>query len=125
MLVRIKRSVFESILLAARNVYPQEFIGLLKGKEEKSRVVVEELVLAPLATYGEEFSSYSPHNVPLRAGVVGSVHSHPDYSARPSKGDLDFFATNGIVHLITCVPFDEKSVAAYDDKGRKLSFSVF
>jgi proteasome lid subunit RPN8/RPN11 len=125
MIVEVKRRVFESILLAARNVYPREFIGLLRGSEREGGVVVEELILAPLATYGEEFSSFSQYNVPLDPSIIGSVHSHPGYSNRPSKGDLEFFSTNGSVHLIACMPFDAKSVRAYDKRGKPLELAVY
>jgi proteasome lid subunit RPN8/RPN11 len=56
--------------------------------------------------------------------VAGSVHSHPGYSNRPSSQDLIFFSHFGMVHIITCLPFDDSSWKAYNLSGERIELQV-
>ena len=118
--VKIKRKLIETIAEASRNVYPEEFIGLLR-KNRKGEVAT--LLLIPLSTFGDDFSEIREDMLPMNLGDCGSVHSHPDPDARPSDQDLVFFQ-RGEVNLIIGYPYNEKTVRAYSRDGKTLSIEI-
>ena len=119
-MVKIKRKLIETIAEASRNVYPEEFIGLLR-KNRKGEVAT--LLLIPLSTFGEDFSEIQEDMLPMNLNECGSVHSHPDPDARPSDQDLVFFQ-RGEVNLIIGYPYNEKTVRAYGPDGKKLDIEI-
>ena len=119
--VKITRTALEFLLEAAKNTYPEEFVGLLR---KNKRGVISEVLVIPQSVYGEDYSSINLWNVPYTSGHCGSVHSHPGWSARPSEEDLEFFRSTGEVHLIACRPFTASSIRAYDSTGKELRLKV-
>lgn len=123
----ISRRTLLSCLKGAENLYPDEFLGLLRGIVEPRGVAVKELILAPLAEYEETYSSFSPWLAPTDPSIVGSFHSHPSPAPgglKPSRADLRFFSQGGAVHLIACLPYSVEAVAAYDCHGKKAELLV-
>jgi len=118
--VRIKRKLIETIIEASRNVYPEEFIGLLR-KNRKGEVAT--LLLIPNSTFGEDFSEIRDDMLPIGLGDCGSVHSHPDSDARPSDQDLIFFQ-KGEVNIIIGYPYNEKTLRAYGKDGKRLPVEI-
>jgi proteasome lid subunit RPN8/RPN11 len=116
----IKKSVLESISLAAKKVYPNEFISML-GKNEENEI--SELVVLP-AVYGENFSSIRVDLIPFDKSIVGTVHSHPSASNEPSQGDLKVFSALGKIHLIICWPFNLSNIRAFSAKGKEIKLKV-
>lgn len=113
----IKREALEFLLGASRSLYPREFIGFLRAKGN----VITEVIVLPGSVYGEGFALSSDHMAPLDNSIIGSVHSHPASSNKPSKGDLHFFGKKGGVNLIAKYPYESiNDVAAYDNHGRKV-----
>ena len=119
-MVKIKRKLIETIAEASRNVYPEEFIGLLR-KNRKGEIAT--LLLIPLSTFGEDFSEVREDMLPMNLGECGSVHSHPDPDARPSDQDLVFFQ-RGEINLIIGYPYNEKTVKAYNNDGKLLKIEI-
>jgi len=119
--MKIRRKAVDFVLQAARNVYPAEFIGLLKPD---TKGAITEVLLFPGTTFAHSFSAIDFLQVPIGQRYVGSVHSHPGWSNRPSAGDLRFFSHYGRMHLIICLPFDENSIAAYDNKGKPIELQI-
>ncbi|VVB73262.1 putative metalloprotease [uncultured archaeon] len=119
-MIKIKRKLIETIAEASRNVYPEEFIGLLR-KNKKGEVA--ELLLIPLSTFGEDFSEIRSDMLPIGLGHCGSVHSHPDPDARPSDEDLVFFQ-KGEVNLIIGYPYNAKTVRAYGNDGKRMGIEL-
>jgi len=115
----IKRGTLESIVIAARNVYPQEFFSMLGGKNK----TIEELVVIP-AVFGDDFASYSLEHVPIDRSIIGTVHSHPSQYSHPSDADLESFGKFGEVHLIIAHPYDFNTIRAFDNKGKKIILKV-
>jgi len=74
---QIKKQTLESIIMAARNVYPNEFFSMLGGKNR----TIEELVVVP-ATYGEDFSSYRPRTPRFTTPPLTLTSSHSPKKAR-------------------------------------------
>jgi len=120
-LVLITQTALESALEAARNVFPDEFIGLLR--ENKKRVL-SELIIAPFSEYGRDFSGFSDWHLPLDSSIKASFHSHPGWSNQPSKQDLLFFSKTFEHHFIACLPYKPESVACYDNNGSKTKFEM-
>jgi len=48
-------AVVDSILSYAQMLHPREAILLLKGKVDKHRIVVNDILIPPLATHGNTF----------------------------------------------------------------------
>jgi proteasome lid subunit RPN8/RPN11 len=120
-MIEIKRTALEFMLNMARNMYPREFIGLLR-KNEKNEIY--EVLLLPKSTYGRGFSSLDHYMVPYSLKYAGSVHSHPTPNIRPSAGDVLSFSRTGGIHIILAYPFGETSLAVYNRKGEQLEFEV-
>jgi proteasome lid subunit RPN8/RPN11 len=115
------RDIVEGIKEGSRNVFPNEFIALLR-KDKNG--VVSELLIFPRTTYGRGFSSLDMGMVPLLSNHCGSVHSHPTPSNRPSKRDLLFFQRLGGIHMIISHPFEDDDIAVYDAQGKRLLLEI-
>ena len=115
--VKIKSAALEFILGVSRKFHPHEFGGMLRGKGG----VIEEVLVIPATTYGEDFVSTRLDMVPIDRSIIGSVHSHPAPDFRPSDADIAFFGRTGSVHLIVKSPYKGiRDVAAYDGKGKRI-----
>jgi len=121
--VSLSAELLDAIFEGARRLYPKETILLLRGKKTKDTIRVEELVVPPLATYGHGFANIPLHMLPMDFSIVGTVHSHPSGSLKPS--DVDFNHFFGRILMIVGVPFaDERNVAVYNSHGEKLSLQI-
>lgn len=118
---RIKNWTIESIIGAAKNVYPREFAAML-GSKTKNRII-DELVILP-ADFGDSFSSVYLDTLPFDKSIMGSVHSHPSYNNTPSPEDKRFFKKTGEIHLIICLPFNISSIRAFNAEGKEIELEV-
>lgn len=119
--MKIKGEALEFMLGVSRRYYPSEFGGMLRGKND----VIEELLMIPASTYGDGFVDTRLDMVPIDRSILGSFHSHPGRSYRPSRADLEFFLKTGPVHLIARSPYAGIiDVAAYDRSGKRINLSV-
>lgn len=116
----IRRHTLEMILEAARESHPNEFGAILRAEEG----IVSELLLVPGTVGGESHALFQLHMLPIDFTVVGSVHSHPTPSPRPSRDDLEFFQRVGYVHIIAAHPYDEASWRAWDRQGEPYPLRV-
>ena len=118
---KISSVVVESILAGSANTHPNEFASLLGGNGKTK--TVGELIIVP-AIFGEEHALLRTDLLPLNIPIVGSVHSHPGYSARPSNADAHLFARFGRFHLIVCEPFSIRTLRAYDENAKPQKFEI-
>ncbi|MBC7131428.1 Mov34/MPN/PAD-1 family protein [Candidatus Bathyarchaeota archaeon] len=122
-IVVIPRSLLEALLDNAKRIYPKETILLLRGEKSRGRISVSEVIVPPLATYGEGFANIPLHMLPIDFSIIGTVHSHPSGSLKPSPQDLNHFW--GSILMILGFPFrDEDCVAVYDYNGNRLTVKV-
>lgn len=111
----------EFILGVSSNIYPKEFTGLLRGTEKQ----IDEVLVIPGSVFGESFATTRFNMIPMDSSIIGSIHSHPGNSFRPSKTDLRFFKKLGSVHLILKKPYKSlQDIAAYDREGNRISFKT-
>ena len=119
----ISRSATDGIISYSKALHPNEAILILQGKITREQVIIESLVIPPFALSGPYHSGYSNFYLPSDASYVGSAHSHPGASNRPSLEDLNsgFY---GAVSIIIAHPYDERTIAAYDQNGNKLDIKI-
>ncbi len=116
---RIKRSVLDDLLLAARNTFPKEFFAYLGGENN----LIDEFVVVN-STYGEGFVLIKDYLTPLDSRIVGSMHSHPGRNNFPSKADKKQFARRGKIHLIISYPYNLNTIQAFNEKGKPINFEI-
>lgn len=117
----IRETALAFILGVSSQLHPREFTGQLRAE---GRLITEILVI-PASTYGEDFAETRLDMIPIDRSIVGSVHSHPVRSFRPSEQDLSYFARAGDIHLICRYPYrDESDVAAYSRMGERIELTV-
>lgn len=121
--ILMDREVVEDIIQIARESHPFEFAALLEGKVKEGVLKVDGLVFLPGET-SNQGAVMKTFMMPLTTGTVGSVHSHPIPSGEPSTADLQFFAKNGLFHLIIAYPYTEDSILAYDTFGEIISYRL-
>ncbi|MFH1752127.1 MAG: Mov34/MPN/PAD-1 family protein [archaeon] len=117
---KIKRNLTESIFLASKNTLPNEFFGLISGKDE----TLKELVLIPGTVMSQHYSLFYPHLLPVDFSLKGTIHSHTGYSNLPSNADLRTFSRYGKINFIVCKPFNLNSLKAFNLKGIETEFEV-
>ena len=117
---RIKRSVLELIMAAARENYPNEWSGQLRARNG----VIFELTMLPGTLVGRDNALVNLWMMPIDYSVVGSVHSHPSGNWSPSDADREFFQKFGSVHLIVGMPYNLRSWQAYDYDGEPIVLEV-
>lgn len=123
MIVSISEELLEAIFEGARRLYPRETILLLRGEKKKKLIMVSELVVPPLATYGRSFANIPLHMLPMDFSIVGTVHSHPSGNLTPSTADLNHFFGSAL--MIVGFPFAEKrNTAVYNRNGEKLTLQI-
>ena len=121
--VRFEKSVVDSILSHALDTYPREAILLLRGKKSGDELLVNDIVVPPLATHGVGFSGFPGIMLPLDLRVIGVSHSHPSGNPQPSVQDLNHIY--GRIMVIAAYPFQSYSdIAVYDKNGRRLPWQL-
>lgn len=116
--IGIRREALEFILGVSGELYPREFVGMLRAEGD----LITEILVIPASIYGEGFAHTKSYMVPLDRSIIGSVHSHPGSSYSPSKRDLIFFGKHGRVHLIARHPYSGLvDVACYLNDGTRLT----
>jgi proteasome lid subunit RPN8/RPN11 len=110
------------MLYFARGKHPNEIVLLLRGEADGGEVIIEEFLLPPFGTSGRGFAAFRPHMLPIDFSIVGTSHSHPSGSTRPSPTDLNHFYAR--VMLIVAYPYMDECVAAYNSKGEALLLQI-
>lgn len=121
--VRFEESVANSILSSALDAYPNEAILLLRGKAGKNEILINDILIPPLATHGRGFSGFRGIMLPMDLTVMGVSHSHPSGVLRPSIHDLNHFY--GRIMVITAHPFQSYSdIGVFNSHGDRLPHEV-
>jgi proteasome lid subunit RPN8/RPN11 len=122
-LIIISRNATDGIISYSKALHPNEALLILQGKTTREQIIIEGLVIPPFALSGPYYSGYSNYYLPPDSSYVGSAHSHPGGSNRPSLEDLNrgFY---GSVSIIIAHPYEDRTMAAYDRNGNKLEIKI-
>jgi len=71
---------------------------------------------------GPYYSGFPVHDLPFDLSYMGTAHSHPGGSNKPSLEDLNHFY--GVVSLIISHPYEDESLGAYDRSGNALELRI-
>ena len=121
--IHVDGEVIEEIIHIAKESYPNEFMALLEGEIQEHILKITGLIFLPVET-SNEGAVMQVFMQPLSTNSMGSVHSHPGYSASPSSADLHFFSKKGIFHMIIAQPYSRESIIAYDSFGNIVDFKM-
>jgi proteasome lid subunit RPN8/RPN11 len=121
--IQIDQELLEEVILIAKKSHPHEFMAMLQGKVHKDVLKVKNLIFLPGET-SNEGAVMKTFMMPMTTGTVGSIHSHPIPNNTPSTADLQFFAKNGLVHLIIAYPYTESSIQAYNAFGEMVDYKA-
>lgn len=104
--VQCERPVADSILGYAMDAYPREGILIMRGKVKGGIVLVDNLLIPPLATHGLGFSGFPRGMIPFDLSIIGIVHSHPSGALMPSVHDLNhFYGKIMAITTLSLLPF--------------------
>lgn len=121
--VTITRMAANGIISYSKGLHPNEAILILRGKASREQVIIDSLVVPPFASSGPYYSGFSDFFIPFDSSYVGTAHSHPSRSNRPSLEDLNtgFY---GIVSIIIAYPYEDDTMASYDRSGNELEIQI-
>jgi len=76
-----------------------------------------------MSVRGSGFSNFPMYMLPIDFSIVGTVHSHPSGTLKPSTTDLNHFY--GKIMVITAYPFrSERDIIVLDGEGNTISFEI-
>lgn len=114
----LTKKITDSIITYAKSWHPNEGILILQGKKEKNVIKITGLIIPPFSSHGPYYSGFPVYELPFDLSYIGTIHSHPSGSNRPSLEDLNHFF--GLVSLIICFPYDVENIGAFDRNGNKM-----
>ena len=118
----LTKQITDSIITYAKSFHPNEGILILQGKKDKNLIKVTGLVIPPFSTHGPYYSGFPMYELPFDLSYIGTIHSHPGGSNKPSLEDLNHFF--GLVSLIICHPYEVQNIAAYDRNGNNMELET-
>lgn len=114
----LTKEIIDSVITYAKSWHPNEGILILQGKKEKNVIRITGLIIPPFSSHGPYYSGFPVYELPFDLSYIGTIHSHPSGSNRPSLEDLNHFF--GLVSLIICYPYDVENIGAFDRNGIKM-----
>lgn len=120
--VQVEEEVLDEIVRLALGAHPREFIAFLEGRVKNKVLKITGLFYQEY--FADENSAFARINFPMGLNVVGTVHSHPVPSTRPSDADLFLFSKQGMVHMIIKTPYRKSDIAIFDSAGKRISVAV-
>ena len=118
----ITRQAADGIITYSKTHHPNEAILVLQGKKDKDDIVVNGLIIPPFSMSGPFYSGFPVYDLPFDLSYIGTAHSHPGGSNRPSLDDLNHFY--GMVSIIISHPYEDETIGAYDRNGNSLELRI-
>ncbi|MDF2768183.1 MAG: putative Mov34/MPN/PAD family protein, partial [Nitrososphaeraceae archaeon] len=97
-------------------------ILILQGKITKGEIVAEGLIIPPFSLHGPYYSGFSGNELPFDLSYIGTVHSHPSGSNKPSLEDLNNYY--GLVSIIISYPYEDNTIGAFDRNGKNMEIKI-
>jgi proteasome lid subunit RPN8/RPN11 len=123
--ITISHSLVEDLCEIARASHPKEMLAFLSSTKGNRRGLlhIDEL---QLQAYDASNSSANVPlgNLPMTTRIVGTAHSHPGGSKRPSDADLHLFSKFGYVHAIIAEPYTPATIRFMDKEGSTLAVRI-
>lgn len=120
--VSLKQDVRDGILSYCKMKHPNEGLLILRGKSKMGNVIIDGLVIPPFSHSGPTFAGFPHSFLPFDLSYVGTAHSHPSGSERPSVTDLHNFF--GLVSIIVKSPYGDDDIFAWDSKGNSIKLTI-
>ena len=120
--ITLKKDTRDGILSYCKMNHPNEGLLILKGKSKKGNVTIDGLVVPPFSESGPTFAGFPHSFLPFDFSYVGTVHSHPSGSAKPSITDLHNFF--GLVSLFVKSPYEDDDIFACDSNGDSIKLTI-
>lgn len=123
--VSIAAGALDTISSMACSAHPKEMLAFLaasKGNRE-GHIHIDEIQLQAYEA-SEDSASVWLHHLPTVTSIVGTVHSHPGGSKRPSDADLHLWSRFGYLHAIIGEPYRPQDIAFYTKEGRRVAVEV-
>jgi proteasome lid subunit RPN8/RPN11 len=113
----------DGIITYSKTWHPHEGILILQGKSKKNgEIRIDGLVVPPFASGGPYYSGFPTNELPMDLSYIGTAHSHPGGSNRPSLQDLNNFF--GVVSVIISYPYEYETIGAFDRNGNSISLII-
>jgi proteasome lid subunit RPN8/RPN11 len=119
-LITITRNVVDGIISYSKMHHPYEAILILEGNRKKGEIYINNLVIPPFSVHGPFFSGFPINELPFDLKYVGTAHSHPNGSSRPSLEDLNDFY--GLISIIISHPYEEEDIHAFNSSGKEVDY---
>lgn len=95
----------------------------MQGKSKKNgEIRIDGLVVPPFASGGPYYSGFPSNELPMDLSYIGTAHSHPGGSNRPSLQDLNNFF--GVVSIIISYPYEYETIGAFDRNGNNITLII-
>lgn len=120
--VVMTRQVADGIITYAKSWHPHEGILILQGKVKKEEIRVEGLIIPPFSMHGPYYSGFSGYELPFDLSYIGTAHSHPGGSNKPSLEDLNNYY--GLVSIIISYPYEDNTIGAFDRSGKNMEIKL-
>jgi proteasome lid subunit RPN8/RPN11 len=120
--VVMTRQVADGIITYAKSWHPHEGILILQGKVKKEEITVEGLIIPPFSMHGPYYSGFSGYELPFDLSYIGTAHSHPGGSNKPSLEDLNNYY--GLVSIIISYPYEDNTIGAFDRNGKNMEIKL-
>lgn len=111
----IPKELLSGLMDIAKNNHPNEIILLMRGERKKQVIQLNEFLIPPFASVGQNYAGFPVHMLPIDLTIMGTVHSHP--SGVLSLSVRDFHNFYGRLMMIIGSPYDDQSVAAFTKNG--------
>ena len=121
--VRVDREVLQSVIYYSKKSYPNEFLAFFDGEIKDKVLYITGLIFLP-SERSQTSAIIHTELIPMNTKYMGSVHSHPGPSARPSDADLRTFSKYGYFHMIVCLPYSIETFKSYDRYGQPMDYTV-
>jgi proteasome lid subunit RPN8/RPN11 len=118
----ITRQAADGIITYSKTHHPNEAILVLQGKKDKDEIVINGLIIPPFSMSGPYYSGFPVYDLPFDLSYIGTAHSHPGGSNRPSLDDLNHYY--GMVSIIISHPYEDETIGAYDRNGNSLELRI-
>ena len=120
--VIMSKQAADGIITYSKTCHPNEGILILKGRSKKELTIIEGLIVPPFSMHGPFYSGFPTYQLPFDLSYIGTSHSHPGGSNRPSLDDLNNYY--GVVSIIISYPYEYSTIGAFDRNGRALNLEI-